>query len=103
VYKARCKQDGQFYCLKKIPPAADGASSYEAAMREAQLLSSLDHPNIIRESAPGLPGDADRAPAAAMQRAPPLPQQHGPTRRTAHTRPRQPRSQSMSRVPPRPC
>ncbi|KAI8474690.1 MAG: kinase-like domain-containing protein [Monoraphidium minutum] len=46
VHKAKCLSDGQVYCLKRIAvaPGQDGSSS---ALAEAQLLSSLDHPNII--------------------------------------------------------
>eukprot|EP00775_Hariotina_reticulata_P012449 gene12449-12586_t len=51
AHRARCKADGQIVCLKRIPLVRDKLRSAEddhkVALQEAQLLSSLDHPNII--------------------------------------------------------
>mmetsp|Transcript_23560 Transcript_23560/g.51706 ORF Transcript_23560/g.51706 Transcript_23560/m.51706 type:complete len:731 (-) Transcript_23560:30-2222(-) len=45
AYKAQHKYDGQLYCIKRIPMSAK--DDQKASLKEAQLLSSLDHPNII--------------------------------------------------------
>uniref|UniRef100_A0A7S0R2F9 non-specific serine/threonine protein kinase n=1 Tax=Chlamydomonas leiostraca TaxID=1034604 RepID=A0A7S0R2F9_9CHLO len=45
AHRARHRLDGQLYCIKRIPMSAkDGAAD---ALKEVQLLSQLDHPNII--------------------------------------------------------
>ncbi|GAX79840.1 hypothetical protein CEUSTIGMA_g7280.t1 [Chlamydomonas eustigma] len=46
AYKATNKQDGQLYCIKRIPMKG-GGDEQATTLKEAQLLSSLDHPNII--------------------------------------------------------
>ncbi|GIL57802.1 hypothetical protein Vafri_13045 [Volvox africanus] len=46
AFRARDKYDGQLYCIKRIPMSAK--DDHTGALREAQLLDSLDHPNIIR-------------------------------------------------------
>lgn len=43
--KAKHKQDGQLYCVKRIPMSAK--DDHKGALAEADLLSKLDHPNII--------------------------------------------------------
>ncbi|MEW5314097.1 MAG: hypothetical protein WDW38_005617 [Sanguina aurantia] len=45
AHKVRNKQDGLLYCLKRIPMSAK--DDQRGALAEAQLLSSLDNPNII--------------------------------------------------------
>ncbi|KAL6747220.1 kinase-like domain-containing protein [Haematococcus lacustris] len=45
AYKARHKLDGSLYCIKRIGLSAKDDQS--SALKEAQLLSQLDHPNII--------------------------------------------------------
>ncbi|GFR44592.1 hypothetical protein Agub_g5870 [Astrephomene gubernaculifera] len=46
AYRARDKHDGHLYCIKRIPMSAK--DDHAGALREVQLLDSLDHPNIIR-------------------------------------------------------
>ncbi|KAG2485570.1 hypothetical protein HYH03_015734 [Edaphochlamys debaryana] len=46
AYRARDKNTGELYCIKRIPMSAK--DDHAGALREAQLLDSLDHPNIIR-------------------------------------------------------
>ncbi|PNH02758.1 Serine/threonine-protein kinase Nek4 [Tetrabaena socialis] len=46
AFRARDKYDGNLYCVKRIPMSAK--DDHAGALREAQLLDSLDHPNIIR-------------------------------------------------------
>lgn len=45
AYKARHKLEDRLYCLKRITMTAK--DDRQQALREAQLLSSLNHPNII--------------------------------------------------------
>ncbi|KAF5836952.1 kinase-like domain-containing protein [Dunaliella salina] len=45
AYKARHRLDGQLYCIKRIPMTAK--DDHAGALKEVQLLSQLDHPNII--------------------------------------------------------
>ncbi|EFJ46297.1 NimA-related protein kinase 5 [Volvox carteri f. nagariensis] len=46
AFRARDKYDGHLYCIKRIPMSAK--DDHAGALRESQLLDSLDHPNIIR-------------------------------------------------------
>ena len=72
AYRAKDKYDNQLYCIKRIPMSAKVSTQrtgcpctvlpalsvlllsgslqddHAGALREAQLLDSLDHPNIIR-------------------------------------------------------
>eukprot|EP00878_Enallax_costatus_P045997 GHUV01055558.1.p1 GENE.GHUV01055558.1~~GHUV01055558.1.p1 ORF type:complete len:181 (+),score=44.38 GHUV01055558.1:308-850(+) len=45
AWKARRRTDGQTVCLKRIP--LDRKDDHKGELQEAQLLSSLNHPNII--------------------------------------------------------
>lgn len=45
AYKAQNVLDGQLYCIKRIPMTAK--DDMNGALREVQVLSSLNHPNII--------------------------------------------------------
>jgi NIMA (never in mitosis gene a)-related kinase len=43
VFKATHKQDGQQYCIKKLPLQKEQST----ALKEVQLLAQLSHPNVL--------------------------------------------------------
>jgi len=47
VYKARDKQSGSFFALKKITLAGQDEGVPSTAIREISLLKELNHDNIV--------------------------------------------------------
>lgn len=48
VYKARDKNTGEFYALKKIRLESEDEGIPSTAIREISLLKELNHPNIVK-------------------------------------------------------
>ena len=46
--KVRNKQDNCFYALKRIPLNPKSTQFYRTIMREVQLISRLNHENVVR-------------------------------------------------------
>ncbi len=46
--KVRFKENGQIYVIKQIDVSFVTNDEYATALQEAELLSSLCHPNVIR-------------------------------------------------------
>ena len=55
VYKARNRVSGELVALKKIRLEAEDEGIPSTAIREISILKELQHPNIVRCAAPGLP------------------------------------------------
>ena len=48
VYKVQNRQDLEFYVLKKIGFGSLSTEKQELALREVKILSTLDHPSVVR-------------------------------------------------------
>jgi hypothetical protein len=46
--KVRFKENGQIYVIKQVDVSFVTKDEYTTALQEAELLSSLCHPNVIR-------------------------------------------------------
>ena len=46
--KVKLKESGQVYVIKKVDVSFVTKEEYSTALQEAELLSSLSHPNVIR-------------------------------------------------------